>query len=210
MDSRAVEMDFAPASRGVVSRLSLSGIDVMPGALTIFRAVLYSSAEGSLLRRGTMTSRALHGDPVVDRHGEARICIDHGFVPGQALLDGRIILRAWNEFGSPIAPAEFLARCHRVLRERATEYPDSRLASRFRRSRALARETSIRVRSVPMTVICRAALRRRSVRARGIAARRARTRPAALARDGDGDPPGPKSETFVAAPVALLNEGGAP
>ena len=95
-------------SRRVVSRLSVLGINVMPGALTIFRAVLYFSAEDSLLRRGTMTSRALHADPVVDRHGEARICIDHGFIPGQALLDGRIILRAWNEFGSPIAPAEFL------------------------------------------------------------------------------------------------------
>ena len=191
------------ASVAIGHRRDARSIDDLPRGALLLRG-------GLTAQKGTMTSRALHGDPVVDRHGEARICIDHGFIPGQALLDGRIILRAWNEFGSPIAPAEFLARCRRVLRERATEYPDSRLADRFRRSRALAREASIRARSVPMTVICRAALRRRRVRAHGIAARRARRRPAALARDGDGDPPGPKSETLVAAPVALLNEGAAP
>jgi hypothetical protein len=158
-----------------------------------------------------MTSRYSHADPVVDRHGEARICIDHGFIPGQALLDGRIILKAWNEYGVSIAPAEFLARCRHVLRERAREYPDSRLADRFRRTRALAREASIRARSIPMAVV-RAALRRRRARAQiGLAlARRARRRPAALARDGDGDPPGPESEVSVAAPVALLSMGDAP
>ncbi len=158
-----------------------------------------------------MTSRASFGDPVVDRHGEARTCIDHGFIPGQALLDGSIIMRAWDEYGSPMAPAEFLARCRRVLRERSMEFPDSRLAERFRRSRALAREESIRSRSLQIAVLRRPALRFTRSRARaGTAARRARRRPAALARDGDGDPPGPESSKIaLVASVALPPKGGA-
>jgi hypothetical protein len=185
-------------------------MDVVPGALTIFRAVLSSGHRSLPNEENTMSSRASRGDPVVDRHGEARICIDHGFVPGQALLDGRIILKAWNEYGSAIAPAEFLARCRRVLRERSAEYPDSRLADRFRRSRVLAREASIRVRSMPTAIVSRAALRRRRARAQVGVARRARKPRAALARDGDGDPPGPESRAIVAAPVALLTERGTP
>src|SRR5689334_1668894 len=100
-----------------------------------------------------MASRASLGDPVVDRHGAARTCIDHGFIPGQALLDGRIIVKAWDEYGSSLAPAEFLARCRRVLRERAKEYPGSRLAEKFRRSRAFARESAVRWRSLPLGIL---------------------------------------------------------
>src|ERR1044071_5243656 len=159
-----------------------------------------------------MASRASSEDPAIDRHGEARICIDHGFIPGQALLNGRIILKAWDEYGSPMSPAEFLARCRRVLRARSREYPDSGLAEKFARSRALAREASLRARSLPIAAFCRPALR--FVRARrrvGVGVRRARRRPAALARDGDGDPPGPEpTAEALATPVALLSEGGAP
>ena len=159
-----------------------------------------------------MALRASLGGPVVDRHGEARICINHGFIPGQALLDGRIVLKAWDEYGSPMAPAEFLARCRRVLRERAKEYPGSRLAEKFRRSRALARESAVRSRSLPPGILHRPGNRFARSRARsGSAARRARRRPAALARDGDGDPPGPASATVaLAMPVVLPPKGGAP
>ena len=158
-----------------------------------------------------MRSCGLGGGPVIDRHGEARICIDHGFIPGQALMDGRVILRAWDEHGSAITPAEFLARCRRVLRERAREFPGSRLAERFRRSREIAREASLRVRSLPVAV-SRTGLRPARSRARvGSAARRARRRSAAQARDGDGDPPGSDpSGSALAAPVASLSKGGVP
>lgn len=158
-----------------------------------------------------MTSRDSVGGPVIDRHGEARACIDHGFIPGQALVDGRVIIRAWDQRGSPIAPAAFLARCRRVLRERAKEFPGSRLAERFRRSREIAREASLRVRSLPVAA-SRPGPRLARARAHvGTAARRNRTRPAALARDGDGDPPGPRPRTAaLAAPVASLSGRGAP
>lgn len=156
-----------------------------------------------------MALRASPGDPVVDRYGEVRICIDCGFIPGQALLDGRSIIKAWDEYGSSITPAEFLVRCRRVLRERAKEYPGSRLAERFRRSRALARESAVRWRSLSLGILRRLGSRfARSRARRGSAARRARRRLAALARDGDGDPPGPASATdAVAVPVALPLKG---